>query len=139
MASPHNRSPKPLRTVWISSKLAAALSTILTSTLIAPALIHIPGGEFLMGQADGRDDERPAHCVTVAPFSLGTTALTNAGYDRFCRDTGRTPTKFRHQPDFNDAQHPVTGPSWFDAVAYCEWLSLGTGLHFRLPTEAEWE
>ena len=27
-------------------------------------LVAIPGGEFLMGQDDGRDDERPAHRVT---------------------------------------------------------------------------
>jgi hypothetical protein len=31
-------------------------------------LIRIPGGEFLMGQADGRDEERPVHRVTVAQF-----------------------------------------------------------------------
>jgi formylglycine-generating enzyme required for sulfatase activity len=92
-----------------------------------------------MGQADGRDDERPVHRVTVTPFSLGITAVTNAEYDHFCRDTGRPPTRYRRQSDFDDPQHPVTGPSWFDAAAYCEWLSLRTGLSFRLPTEAEWE
>jgi formylglycine-generating enzyme required for sulfatase activity len=31
------------------------------------------------------------------------------------------------------------GPSWFDAVAYCEWLSERTSRHYRLPTEAERE
>jgi formylglycine-generating enzyme required for sulfatase activity len=34
---------------------------------------------------------------------------------------------------------------WYDALAYCEWLSqqhnsiLQLGYHFRLPSEAEWE
>ena len=29
--------------------------------------------------------------------------------------------------------------SWFEAVAYCRWLSKQTGIAFRLPSEAEWE
>ncbi len=33
----------------------------------------------------------------------------------------------------------MVAPSWFDAVAYCEWLSALTHKHYRLPTEAEWE
>ena len=32
-------------------------------------LVAIPGGGFLMGQKDGRDEERPAHCVTWRPFA----------------------------------------------------------------------
>src|ERR1035437_6862079 len=38
--------------------------------LEASDLIRIPGGEFQMGQENGRDDERPVHRVTVAPFLL---------------------------------------------------------------------
>ncbi len=34
---------------------------------------------------------------------------------------------------------PVVGVSWFEAVAYCRWLSAESGLQVRLPTEAEWE
>jgi serine/threonine-protein kinase len=34
---------------------------------------------------------------------------------------------------------PVTDISWFDAVAYCEWLSKQTGLDYRLPTSLEWD
>jgi hypothetical protein len=29
--------------------------------------------------------------------------------------------------------------SWFEAVKYTEWLSLVSGKHYRLPSEAEWE
>jgi formylglycine-generating enzyme required for sulfatase activity len=104
-----------------------------------PEMLPIPGGEFLMGQADGRDEERPVHRVRVAPFRLGRCQVTNAEYDAFRHATGRPATPFRMQPEFADAAQPVVGVSWFDAVAYCDWLSRELGEPFRLPTEAEWE
>ena len=104
-----------------------------------PELIPIPGGEFLMGQAVGRDEERPVHRVSVAAFHLGRCQVTNAEYDAFRHATGRAMTPFREQPDFALPSQPVVGVSWFDAVAYCDWLKAESGLHFRLPTEAEWE
>jgi sulfatase modifying factor 1 len=99
----------------------------------------IPGGEFLMGQADGRDEERPVHRVSVAPFRLCRYQVTNAAYDEFRKATGRVMTPFREQAAFACPAQPVVGVSWFDAVAYCDWLSTESGGRFRLPTEAEWE
>ncbi|MER2603520.1 MAG: SUMF1/EgtB/PvdO family nonheme iron enzyme, partial [Candidatus Competibacter phosphatis] len=40
---------------------------------------------------------------------------------------------------FNNPAQPVVGISWFEARAYCAWLSAQTGQPFRLPSEAEWE
>jgi formylglycine-generating enzyme required for sulfatase activity len=34
---------------------------------------------------------------------------------------------------------PVSGICWYEARAYCRWLSAQTGGQFRLPSEAEWE
>jgi len=43
----------------------------MSETQLEPSdLIRIPGGKFPMGQENGRDDERPVHRVTVAPFLL---------------------------------------------------------------------
>ncbi len=34
---------------------------------------------------------------------------------------------------------PVTGVSWYEAVAYCNWLAARTELSYRLPKSDEWE
>jgi formylglycine-generating enzyme required for sulfatase activity len=96
-------------------------------------LIRIPGGEFQMGQENGRDDERPAHRVTVAPFLLCRFQTTNAHWEAFRKAAGREKVEFAHETA------PATLVNWFDAMAYCHWLSGEWGRHVRLPTEAEWE
>ena len=35
--------------------------------------------------------------------------------------------------------HPVTCVSWYDAMAFCAWLSIKIGCVVTLPTEAQWE
>lgn len=35
--------------------------------------------------------------------------------------------------------HPVVGVSYYEAEAYCNWLSAVSGMNFHLPTEAQWE
>ncbi len=104
-----------------------------------PTVVYLSGGEFSMGQDDGRDEERPVRRVRVSPFGLGITQVTNAQYDLFCMATKRPAVLFRQQKQFDRLAQPVVAPSWFDAVAYCEWVTTVTGTQFRLPTEAEWE
>ncbi len=41
--------------------------------------------------------------------------------------------------DRNNPSQPVVGITWFEANAYCEWLSSVVGHTYRLPTEVEWE
>ncbi len=90
-------------------------------------LILIPGGEFLMGQEDGRDEERPVHRVRVAPFRLCRFQVTNADFAGF------------RWFSFERPDLPVTSVNWFDAVEFCAWLSKQWEFELRLPTEAEWE
>lgn len=92
-----------------------------------------------MGSDRGQDVERPVHRVYVDSFELAETQVTVADYATFLEEARRDPPPTWHDPNFNLPNHPVTAVSWFDALAYCEWLSDETGKLFRLPTEAEWE
>ncbi|MFQ5436379.1 MAG: formylglycine-generating enzyme family protein, partial [Anaerolineae bacterium] len=47
--------------------------------------------------------------------------------------------KFWEDSRFNKPGQPVVGITWFEARAYCAWLSAQMGKLFSLPTEAEWE
>jgi formylglycine-generating enzyme required for sulfatase activity len=51
----------------------------------------------------------------------------------------QTQPAFWNDEAFNNPAQPVVGISWFEARAYCAWLSAQTGQPFRLPTEAERE
>ena len=42
------------------------------------------------------------------------------------------------QWQWNDT-YPIVNVTYFDAVAYCKWLSEYTGETYTLPTEAQWE
>ncbi|MEW5870429.1 MAG: SUMF1/EgtB/PvdO family nonheme iron enzyme [Chloroflexota bacterium] len=40
---------------------------------------------------------------------------------------------------YNNPSQPVVGLTWFEARAYCAWLSALSGQVYRLPSEVEWE
>jgi hypothetical protein len=106
-------------------------------------MTHVPGGSFLMGH-DGSDDdmEKPAHQVTVAPFCIDTTEVTQAAYGA-CVDAGRcerpegagaygnTSECLGSKPGME--QHPIACVTFGDAQKYCAFVGK------RLPTEEEWE
>lgn len=41
--------------------------------------------------------------------------------------------------DYGADDHPRTHVAWYEAVAFCRWLSARTGQAIRLPSEAEWQ
>ena len=115
----------------------AGLRDPLTDGTEGPAMVWLPGGEFMMGQDDSPyDDEKPAHPVRVDAISIGQYPVTFAEYDRFCLATQRKPPDDR---SWGRGDRPAINVSWQDAMDYCAWLGLQTGEHYRLATEAEWE
>ncbi len=93
-----------------------------------------------MGEA-GRPDADPVHAVYLSGYWIARHPVTNAEYAYFVRATGHPPPPSWSGEDYPPLRghYPVTGVSWFDAMACCLWLRNVTGQPVRLPTEAEWE
>jgi len=132
--------------------------------------VEIPAGEFWMGSdetfdKDSSKDERPRHRVTFRePFQISRFPITNAQYEAFIEAGGYATEAYwttegwawkkgrtdRYRPGgaFDLPNHPVVGVSWYEAMAFCAWLTEQfravethgrASLQCRLPTEAEWE
>jgi len=131
----------------------------------SPGMILVEKGVFAMGDSrgEGNINELPVHEVTITyDFLIGKYEVTFDEYDEFCESAG-------HQRpadiwEWGRGNRPVINVSWWDAIAYCNWLSDMEGLPraydnegnlidkegtptndpskvigYRLPTEAEWE
>jgi len=102
-------------------------------------MIRIPGGSFWMGSEGHYTWESPKHCVFVDAFEIAPTAVTRREYADFLQHHSQAEPRGWSDAAFDDPEQPVVGVNWFDAMAYCEWLSTSNGERYRLPTEAEWE
>ncbi|MCK5667050.1 MAG: formylglycine-generating enzyme family protein [Thiotrichaceae bacterium] len=103
---------------------------------IGPDMVWIPPGRFEMGSVLGQETELPVHRVSVKQFAMGRYEVTFAEYDQFANAVGRTKPS---DEGWGRGNRPVINISWYDAIAYTQWLSEQTGQNYRLPTEKEWE
>ncbi|PPT90894.1 formylglycine-generating enzyme family protein [Xanthomonas theicola] len=134
-----------------------------------PQMIVVPHGGFRMGASDTEPGampaEQPLHYVRFdRGFAMSITEVTVAEFRRFVEASGARPRATRRghsivydersgnfvrrsgadwQSGYNGARAVPNGPvmhvSVRDAEAYAAWLSLQTGRHYRLPSEAEFE
>ncbi len=111
------------------------------SGAIKPQLVTIDGGSFQMGRNNGAREEMPSHPVTVAPFMMDKTEVTNTEYAVFVRETNHAaPSHWAGlKPPYGQELWPVVNVSLDDANAFAAWRSKRDGVQYRLPTEAEWE
>lgn len=98
-------------------------------------MIYVEGGTFTMGAtaeqgSDAEADERPARQVTLSPYYIGQTEVTQALWQQVM---GRNPSKFKGE------NNPVERVSWNDCQKFITQLNQMTGKKFRMLTEAEWE
>jgi formylglycine-generating enzyme required for sulfatase activity len=141
--------------IQVVSELALELTAITLPTLGKKSFIQtveVPEGIFMMGSPNlevGRDDDETQHQVIVSSFAIGIYEVTQREYETVM---GTNPSRFR------GLDLPVEQVSWFDAILYCNALSVKEGLTpaytiadeeeilwdhrangYRLPTESEWE
>lgn len=103
-------------------------------------MVEIPAGKFIMGtpgETQEKDEEQPAHKVTLAkPFLLCDREVTLEQFRRFIDDAEYPSTEkppgwlddfkgFEEHSPTPDCS--VQNVNWFDAVLYCNWLSAREG------------
>jgi len=133
-------------------------------SVLVPDLIVVKRGSFTMGNNSDNSNlqEKPVHEVRILyDFFIGKYEVTFGQYEKYCSATG---SKLPDDSNFGMGDKPIINVSWWDAVAYCNWLSdtehlpraydesgslidkegnvtgdLSKVAGYRLPTEAEWE
>lgn len=137
------------------------------ATAVSIPMVAVSGGTFRMGSNEkdkfSAADEYPSHEVSVSSFFMSETEITWDQYWAFYAETmseGRTSPETIYANNSREDVDAVSGPTppfgypdqgwgmgdrpaitmtWYAATTFCQWLSLKTGRHYRLPTEAEWE
>ncbi len=121
--------------------------------------IEIPSGTFHMGSdikddPDAAEDELPQRELDLPTFYISRYPVTVAQFRAFVEANGYHPQDEKSLHGLPN--HPVVHVTWYEAVAYCEWLTkvLREWTHMpeplaglmrqkswriTLPSEAEWE
>jgi formylglycine-generating enzyme required for sulfatase activity len=124
----------------------------------------VEAGPFLMGSNKSQDryavdNEGPQFVCTLIdrPYRISRYPITVAQYNAFQLAGGYEQSHYwtaagwqwrqeyritgpnGYAGAFTAPNHPQVGVSWYEAVAFCAWLSEQLGHLVRLPTEAEWE
>lgn len=136
-----------MKTPWLLLAGLVGLAGPLSAQPLAVKTVLVEGGTFLQG-ARTLDPAFAGKPVTVSTFLMAETVVTQSLWSEIM---GTDPSRFK------GPLNPVERVSWFEAVEFCNKLSIRDGLSpayqidgrkvtwdlaaggWRLPTEAEWE
>ena len=98
-------------------------------------MVKVEGGTFTMGASgadlEAQDNEFPAHIVTLSPYYICTTEVTQQLWRAVM---GSNPSA-----NSSNVLCPVESVTWNMCKTFITKLNQMTGQNFRMPTEAEWE
>jgi hypothetical protein len=102
--------------------------------------LDIPAGAFIY--QDGESLNLPS-------FKISRYLITNAQFQAFLQAAdgyadprwwqGLNKSKTTQHSNWQESNRPVERVDWYEAFAFCRWLSAKTGLNISLPTEQQWE
>ncbi len=102
--------------------------------------VEVPAGDFVY-----QDGERRY----LETFWIGRYPVTNAQFDAFIQDRGYEDERWWHgleervpaseAPQWRVANRSTEMVNWYEAMAFCAWLSDRLGYAVTLPTEVQWE
>jgi len=102
--------------------------------------VNVPAGHLTMHTIVGAFD--------VPAFAISRYPVTQEQFRAFIDDAGYSDSRWWdgliyprdvQVPGMNRPDHPMVNLTWYEAIAYCRWLSHHTGLDLMLPTEAQWQ
>jgi formylglycine-generating enzyme required for sulfatase activity len=93
-------------------------------------MVQIPGGTFQMGSPASEPDrasDETQHSVTLTGFRMGKYLVTQAQYEAVM---GTNPSNFKTpvSPETSTANRPVENVNWYNALVFCNKLSVTDGL-----------
>jgi formylglycine-generating enzyme required for sulfatase activity len=104
--------------------------------------VEISAGTFLYG-------EKPKQHDLPTLIHMARYPITNAQYQAFIDAGGYRDKRWweglaesfesPEEPRWTEPNRPRERVSWYEAMAFCRWLSGRLGYEIRLPTEWEWE
>lgn len=120
--------------------------------------IPIPAGPFVMGGKESWEGGQQfiSHLITER-YRVARYPVTVAQYDCFVQAGGYGERNWwtdagwqwrekweiggpgRYREVFQTPNHPIVGVFWYEAVAFCAWLSAQLGYRVELPSESQWE
>lgn len=130
---------------------------------LPPAMVALPSAQVRLGYSEDEleqlnpqerfllEDTSNSQLIDIEAFEIARYPISNAQFQAFIDDKGYEQRAWwdfgeitalqAHREQRGVANQAVTNITWYEAQAFCRWLTayLDDGYIYSLPSEAEWE